>query len=73
MIGGNVIRKLIPAVVPLYFLIFIIEAMLDHTNTAFIMILIPILLMSYFAAANLLPIDDIAEKLEWYANHSKHS
>ena len=64
MIGGNVIRKLIPAVVPLYFLILIIEVMLNHTNTGFIMLLIPVLVTMYFAAANLLPIDDIAEKLE---------
>ena len=64
MIGGNVIRKLIPAVVPLYFLILIIEIMLDHTNTGFIMLLIPLLVMLYFSAAKLLPIDDIAEKLE---------
>jgi len=64
MIGGNVIRKLIPAVVPLYFLILILEIMLGHTNTGFIMLLIPINLMLYFAAEKLLPIDDIAKKLE---------
>ena len=64
MIGGNVIRKLIPAVVPLYFLILLIEIKLDHTNIGLIMFLIPVLVTMYFAAANLLPIDDIAEKLE---------
>jgi hypothetical protein len=64
MIGVNVTRKLIPAVVPLYVLIVFILAMLDYTNTAFILFLIPILLMLYFSAANLLPIDAIAEKLE---------
>ena len=58
------IRKLIPAVVPLYFLILILEIMLGHTNTGFIMLLIPINLMLYFAAEKLLPIDDIAKKLE---------
>ena len=58
------IRKLIPAVVPLYFLILIILIKLDHTNIGIIMLLIPVLVTMYFTAANLLPIDDIAEKLE---------
>ena len=64
MIGGNVTRKLIPAVVPLYFLIVMISAMLGNFNTAIILFLIPILLLLYFSAAILLPIDDIAKKLE---------
>ena len=64
MIGELVTRKLIPAVVPLYFLIAIILGMLGYIEISGFLLLIPILVMMYFATAELLPIDDIAEKLK---------
>ena len=58
------IRKLIPAVVPLYVLIVFISTMLGHFIPAFILLLIPLLVLFYKAAEVSLPIDAIAKKLE---------
>ena len=58
------IKKLIPAIGPLWFIAIIVLMRLGYDDIAITILLIPFLGALYFLSAMMLPIDDIAEKLE---------